>query len=300
MNCILVIRGAYDLGGSQFATPDPGCNPNVGVMHNPNTGSIASNARLTATLKSLYDNLAGYPVVSSDGTEHSNIFHLLLDPEMLELLDSTDDPNSDVSTQIPVYDYCGSIIGFTTNYVQQEQQTSDGSDPTVPNSPGFHAGGLITDTGNTTGDTSSVQNTTVEYTINSGGGSTVYIVNSLAAQLSLQTNTHDIVVRSDILTTFVRKDTATFNTGTISDYQQASVTFTTFGKNVNELSGDGFVIKDGDGAIARIITGQANQIEVLNADGKGGNPLITRRRHSLRHRQRGSCFLLAPACRDQP
>lgn len=268
------IRGAYDLGGSQFATPDPGCNPNVGVMHNPNTGSIASNARLTATLKSLYDNLAGYPVVSSDGTEYSNIFHLLLDPEMLELLDSTDDPNSDVSTQIPVYDYCGSIIGFTTNYVQQEQQTSDGSDPTVPNSPGFHAGGLITDTGNTTGDTSSVQNTTVEYTINSGGGSTVYIVNSLAAQLSLQTNTHDIVVRSDILTTFVRKDTVTFNTGTIADYQQASVTFTTFGKNVNELSGDGFVIKDGDGAIARIITGQANQIEVLNADGKGGNPLI--------------------------
>ena len=37
---------------------------------------------------------------------------------------------------------------------------------------------------------------------------------------------------------------------------------------------EGFVIKDGDGAVARVLTGQTNQIEVLNADGKGGNPLI--------------------------
>jgi hypothetical protein len=268
------INGAYDLGGSQFATPDPGCNPNVGVMHNPNTGSIASNARLTSSLKALYDNLAGYPVIANDGTEYPNIFHLLLDPEMLDLLDRTDDPQSDVTNQIPVLDYCGNIIGYTTNYVQQEPQKSDGSDPSVPNSPGYHAGGLITDSGNNTDDTQTVQNTTVQYTFESGGGSTVYIVNSEAAQLALQTNTHDIVVRSDILTTFVRKDTATFDTGTITDYQQASVTFTVFGKNVNELSGNGFVIKDGDGAVARIITGQANQIEVLNGDGRGGNPII--------------------------
>lgn len=267
------IKGAYNLGGSQFATPDPGCNPNVGVMHNPNTGSIASNARLTATLKSLYDNLAGYPVIANDGTEYSNIFDLLLEPELLAILDTDDDPNSDVSTQIPVYDYCGTIIGYTTNYVQQEVKSSEGSDPTVPNSPGYHAGGLVTDTGNTTGDTTSVQSTTVEYNIGTGG-STVYIVSSEAAQLALQTNTHDIVVRSDILTTFVRKDTSTFATGTMSDYQQASVTFTTFGQNVNELVGEGFVIKDGDGAIARILTGQSDQIEILNADGKGGNPII--------------------------
>lgn len=270
------IRGAYALGGSQFATPDPGCNSGVGVMHNPNTGSIASNARITSSLKSLYDNLAGYPVqynYNGEMIEYPNIFHVLLDQEMLDLLDKMDDPQSDVINQIPVYDYCGTIIGYTANYVQKENEKSEGSTPTVPNSPGYLAGGLTTDAGNTTSSTDTIQNTVVEYNVGTGGA-VVYIVSSQEAQLSLQTNTHDIVVRSDILTTFVRKDTATFATGTMSDYQQASVTFTAFGKSVNELSGDGFVIKDGTGSVARVITGQANQIEVLNGDGRGGNPLI--------------------------
>ena len=60
----------------------------------------------------------------------------------------------------------------------------------------------------------------------------------------------------------------------MSDYQQSSVTFTAFGKNVNELSGTGFVAKDGTVAIARSINGTNNEITVINGSGAGGNPTI--------------------------
>ena len=62
------INGAYALGGSQFATPDPNCHTGIGVMHNPQNGSIAANARLASSMKGLYDRLAGYPVTYRPGT----------------------------------------------------------------------------------------------------------------------------------------------------------------------------------------------------------------------------------------
>lgn len=286
------IQGAYALGGSQFAAPDSGCNSEIGVMHNPFNGSIADNARLVTSMKSLYDRLAGYPVTYRPGTsfggtegqnpisassggepvEYANIFELLFDQELLDLLAQADDPQSTVDNQIPVRDYCGNIIGYTTNYVQHEQQTSDGTTPTVPNSPGWAAGGLQTSTGGTTSNTQTADGGSI--TINQGGGANVYLVNSEAAQLALNASSLDIVVRTDILTVFVRKDTAQFNTGTISDYQQSSVTLTAFGNSVNQLSSYGFVVKDGNTAIARTITGATNEITVTNGSGAGGDPII--------------------------
>ena len=290
------INGSYSLGGSQFATPDPSCNSGVGVMHNPQNGSVASNARLASSMKGLYDKLAGYPVTYRPGTslggsngsvpisasnlsqqesdpiEYENIFKLLFDDDFLTLLDQADDPQSNVDNQIPVYDYCGTIIGYTTQVVQREDDKSLGSDPTVPNSPGYLAGGLSTSDGNTATDNPTVASGSIS--VQSGGGANVYLVNSEAAQLALQTNTNDLVVRTDILTIFARLDTASFNFGTMSDYQQSSVTFTAFGKNVNELSGTGFVAKDGAVAIARSINGTNNEITVINGSGAGGNPTI--------------------------
>jgi hypothetical protein len=176
------IGGAFSQGGSQFGG-NPGCNTEVGVMHNPNS-SVASNARYTTTLKSMYDNLAGYPVqyqynrdpatggplITGGGgsggggsggggagglgevIDYPNIFHLLLDDAMLELLDNDDDPVSNISNQQPVYDYCGNIIGYTANYVQRPVQQSAGAVPSAPTLgdgtvyPGYQAGGLTTDT----------------------------------------------------------------------------------------------------------------------------------------------------------
>ena len=290
------INGAYSLGGSQFATPDPNCHSGVGLMHNPNNGSIASNARLASSMKGLYDRLAGYPVTYRPGTtlggssgtvpisasgldpnnaqpiEYENIFKLLFDDDFLTLLDQADDPQSNVDNQIPVYDYCGTIIGYTTNVVQKEADKSLGSDPTAPNSPGYLAGGLNTSDGTTAESTPTVSEGTIS--VQGGGGSNVYLVNSEQAQLALQTNTHDLVVRTDILTIFARLDTSVYNFGTMLDYQQSSVTFTAFGKNVNELTGAGFVAKDGTVAIARSIIGSTNQITVINGSGSGGNPTI--------------------------
>lgn len=290
------INGAYSLGGSQFATPDPNCHSGVGLMHNPNNGSIASNARLASSMKGLYDRLAGYPVTYRPGTtlggssgtvpisasgldpnnaqpiEYENIFKLLFDDDFLTLLDQADDPQSNVDNQIPVYDYCGTIIGYTTNVVQKEADKSLGSDPTAPNSPGYLAGGLNTSDGTTAESTPTVSEGTIS--VQGGGGSNVYLVNSEQAQLALQTNTYDLVVRTDILTIFARLDTSVYNFGTMLDYQQSSVTFTAFGKNVNELTGAGFVAKDGTVAIARSIIGSTNQITVINGSGSGGNPTI--------------------------
>jgi hypothetical protein len=283
------IRGAYSQGGSQFATPDSGCNSEVGVLHNPITSAVSDNARITSSLKALYDNLAGYPVryqragssslpnngqptAGQDTTyiEYPNIFHVLLEPEFIELLNRADNPNPNITNQIPVYDYCGSIIGYTTQFVQGSDETSQGTAPTVPNSPGYLAGGLSTSQ-NSVSTTDTIAGGTVSI---SGGGNTVYFVSSLDAQLALQANTNDIIVRTDILTIFIRKSTVDFNTGTIQDYQQSSVTFSFFGNSVNDLQGEGFVVKSGNTAIVRQILGTTNQIEVDNNAGQGGNVVI--------------------------
>ena len=168
------IGGSYARGGSQFAASDSNCNAQIGVMHNGASGGIAGNARLTSQLKSLYDRLGGYPVQYSKGSstgqvnvghqydtngdrvfgeevvEFPNIFHLLLDQELLDILQREDDPRPNVDSQTPVYDYCGNVIGFTQNFEQREIEKSDGSNPVAPNSPGYNAGGFTTDTSNIT------------------------------------------------------------------------------------------------------------------------------------------------------
>ncbi len=286
------ISGSYSSGGSQFATPDGSCNSEVGVLHNPTSGNIADNARLTSSLKSLYDRMAGYPVqyslgastggsgtghqfdsngkriLSGDVVEYPNIFHLLLDPEMIALLDTLDDPQPEINNQVPVYDYCGNIIGYTSNLSQRDlDEKSQGTNPSVPNSPGYLAGGLPTSTSGTTstgGDVTVINNFT-------SGGATLYIVSSEAGQLSLSVNTNDLVVRSDQLATYVRLDTATFNTGTMADYQPSTPILNPFVADLNTTNNSGIIIKDGNTSRARALEGQAGQISIANPTGQGGN-----------------------------
>ena len=289
------IGGSFARGGSQFATPDAGCNAQIGVMHNSNTGGMAGNARLTSQLKSLYDRLGGYPVQYSLGqstaqqgvghqydtngnrvfgnntVEFPNIFHLLLDDELLNLLQQNDDPQPDVDTQTPVYDYCGNIIGYTQNFAQRETEQSEGSLPTTPQDrPGFNAGGFTTDTSNIAGSGATVQGTTV---INNfaGTGNTLFVVASEAAQNTLTTNENDIVVRSDILTVFTRKDPSTNSTGTLSDYQQATSTLLEFLNSLNVEQGSGLIVKDAGVSRARKVETTSGQLKITNADGIGGD-----------------------------
>ena len=176
-------------------------------------------------MKSLYDRLGGYPVQYSRGEstgqnqaghqydsnnervfgepviEYPNIFSVLLDQELLDLLLKNDDPQPNVDSQTPVYDYCGNVIGFTTNHQQRETQSSEGSTPTIPDSPGHNAGGFVTDVSNRAGTGSTVGGTTVIQNFN-GSTNTLFVVGSEAQQLALTTNVNDIVVRTDILTIF--------------------------------------------------------------------------------------------------
>lgn len=285
------ISGSYAPGGSQFATPDSNCNSEIGMLHNPGDGPISGNSRLTSQLKSLYDRLAAYPVQYSLGEatgaghqydqngdrvfggdiiEYPNIFHLLLDDEMLALLKAADDPQPNIDTQTPVYDYCGNIIGYTAEYTQQEIETSAGSTPTVPNSPGFKAGGFITDGTTTAGSSNAVSGTTVINNFNNSG-SNLYLVSSEEGMLALQTNTDDIVVRTDILTIFTRKDAGLNNSGTLSDYQQATSTLFDFLSNLNTETQSGIIVKDSGTSKARSVEGTSGQTRVVNGDGLGGN-----------------------------
>ena len=283
------ITGSYASGGSQFANPDDGCNTQVGVLHNPSSGGVAGNARMMSQLKGLYDRLGAYPVQYSQGhsggtqfdsngnrilqgevVEYPNIFHLLLEQSLLDIIQKDDNPTPDVSNQTPVVDYCGSIIGYTTSFEQKETQNSEGATPTTPNSPGYKAGGLVTDVSNIAGSSASSGGTTVVNNFNNTG-STLFVVSSESSMLSINASTNDIVVRSDILTIFTRKDTNLFSTGTLNDFQQATSTLATFLTNLNAETGSGLVIKDSGVSRARKVVGGTGQISVTNGDGVGGD-----------------------------
>lgn len=271
------ITGAHDLGGSNFtpSTTEYQTSDRVGVMHNPGSGNVASNAGIANSMKSLYDNLAGYPVQYTDPTtgeveEYANIFELLFDDEILDILKRDDEPLPTVSNQVPVYDYCGNIKGYREVFEQRDQQTSDGTEPAeLSNNPGYNAGGYSTFASGGGGSTAS--NTTIVYNTTTGSSGAVHIVGSQSGQLSLSLNTGDIVVRSDILTSYVKKNTST---GTMSDFQQMNETFSVFLKSLNNLSSSGIVVKNGDTALTRGIYGTQNQINVNNSTGAGGDVVI--------------------------
>lgn len=140
--------GAITLGGSQFpdlcshsAIP----NTELGILHNPQSSGIQGNTRLAASLKSTFDRLAGYPVVDNNGTVHENIFKLFLDDCMIELLRRPSNPQPFIGERVPVVNYCGDIIGYTTNIIQQEADRSSGKIPNMITEPGFMANGIDTD-----------------------------------------------------------------------------------------------------------------------------------------------------------
>jgi len=274
------ISGAHDLGGSNFTQNVSGTYDNtgrVGVMHNPGSGNVAGNAGLANSMKGLYDNLAGYPVQYTDPEtgeieEYDNIFELLFDDELLDILKREDDPLPTVSNQVPVFDYCGNIKGYREVYEQRDTQTSAGSTPVdEANNPGYNAGGFSTFATGSGGSTTSGTTTIVYNNTSSGSASSVHIVGSESGMLALTTSPGDIIVRSDQLTSYVKNNGTT---GTMSDFQLMSRIFTTLLENLNNLTSDGYVVKNGDSVITRGIYGTTNQVFAFNNQGLGGNTVI--------------------------
>lgn len=259
------VVGTENLGGSQFAndTDTAEFNPNMGVLHNAGAAGIQGNTRVASLIKALYDKFAGYPVVDADGNVYNNIFELILEPGLLDLLRKDIDPSPDISNTQPVYNYCGEVVGYTTNVNQTSPSSSSGDIPVTPISPGYNAGGFNTTStgGGISGGTTVINNTTVN-------GGTIHIVGSEAAQLNLNVNENDIVVRTDQDISYVKNSN---NTGTMADYTQMAIPFDLFVRNLDQESGNGIVVKDGVFSKTRQIVPLNGQLTINNNNGTTGD-----------------------------
>lgn len=128
-----------EYGGSEFGQQGP-INTKMGVIHDPEVAGIQGNTRIASLLKSSYDQLAGYPVIDSDGNVYDNIFQLFLDDSLISLLRNPVNPSPEIVEQQPVYNYCGEIVGYTNIITQERQNRSLGDEPTENTEPGSYTG----------------------------------------------------------------------------------------------------------------------------------------------------------------
>lgn len=135
----------YDQGGSDLSETPRDTNPGIGCLFNANDEGIQGATSNGSSIWSSYQQLGSYQVTDDDGNVYNNIFELFCDDDLLRILRRTPDPTPELSDQVPVRNYCGEIIGYTTEVNQSPIQTvSVGTVPEVINQPGFNAGGLPT------------------------------------------------------------------------------------------------------------------------------------------------------------
>jgi hypothetical protein len=274
-----VVGTEGELGGSMFSNDvSTTTNTEMGLMHNAGAAGIQGNTRLASQLKAQYDRLAGYPVVDKNGKVYKNIFELILEPGLLALLDSLQDPSPEISERQPVFSYCGEIVGYTASVTQDDPDNSSGYVPatTTPEGesvditsyPGYNAGGINTTGSNGSGAGGS-STTIINSTTVSGG--TVKIVGSLSAQLALASSLSegDIVVRSDINVAYSRNSNAVTNT--ITDYTAMATPVGNYLQDLDANAGSGIVVKDGLLSQTRKLTTTSNQLQILNDTGQGGD-----------------------------
>jgi hypothetical protein len=126
-----------DIGGSQFEGSTGELNTKIGVLHNPNELGMSGNISIAAGLRNAYNQLAGYPVVDSDGNVYENIFKLFLEDDMIDLLKRRAVPNKRITRQEPIYNYCGQIVGYNTIEVREgDEERSRGDVPVASTAPG--------------------------------------------------------------------------------------------------------------------------------------------------------------------
>ena len=124
--------GVNGKGGSLFAPTDR-IHTGIGVGIDPNIMTLMQAQGIANNLKANYDALKAYEV---DG-QGNNIFHYLLEPELIAKLEDNNDPVATIAGQNPVFDYCGKIIGYTSANIQQNTQTSTGASATITTQPGL-------------------------------------------------------------------------------------------------------------------------------------------------------------------
>lgn len=274
------VTGTYSTGGSDLFEGARHVNDSMGALYNADDEGIQGATRNAGALWGAYQQLGSYQVVDTDGNIYNNIFELFVDEDMLRLLRSTPNPIPEISEQIPVYNYCGEIIGYTKAILQETLDASVGEVPDPIDQPGFNAGGLPTNPVTAgeaiaaTYDGGTVNNNITNLTEIDGS---VLFVDSEAELLTSGAVEGQMVYRNDTGVTYVHNGGTS---GTISDYNVIGSSggagdLSAFLANVNVGTGNGFLVRSGDSEIYRTITGTSSQITVLNGSGASTNPKIS-------------------------
>lgn len=267
------VSGSYSQGGSDLAETPRVVNEGLGVLFNATDEGIQGATRYGGQLWAAYQQLGSYQVVDSDGNVYNNIFELFVDDDLMRVLRRTSNPTPEISEQVPVYNYCGEVVGYTKTTTQAEEDTSVGLVPGTIDQPGFNAGGIqtnpITEAQDQTGGGTVVNEIT---NITNVEGSTTLFADSEFAQLNLTTTKGQLVFRTDTSLLYVDNGGTS---GTMADYTTVTKTLGTFLNTVNTVTGIGILSRNNDAAEYRTITGTSNQITVTNGSGASGNPTIS-------------------------
>src|SRR6056300_1257334 len=235
----------YTSGGSALHGGDCSSQFNIprsiGVcITNTNPGSVKDSLSFAAQLRGTFEKLGGYPVVgqvsindtkgtklqdqtnggtysqeqidkwTSQGLESrsfNNIFELLVEPEMLELLKKPNNYEKLITNIIPIYDYCGNIIRYESVIEQGSDSTTtiltSSTDSSVSvSAPGVSTSRTTTNTGATT--VSSGSDSSGSGSGNAGGSvtATIIVVNSESGMVSLDVINNAIIYRTDLRSLF--------------------------------------------------------------------------------------------------
>jgi len=275
------VTGTYDQGGSELRESPRETHTGIAALFNSQDEGIQGATRTAAVIQGAYQQLGSYQVVDSDGNVYNNIFELFCDEELLRILRRTPNPSPEISEQIPVFSYCGEIIGYTKNITQENPTQSEGLKPETIEDPGFDAGGLPTNPvneaiaqGEAAGGGTVVTN--VNNTTNIDGAT--LFVNSETELVNSGASAGQQVFRNDNGVTYLRNQEP--ETNTLADYEivgggGGGDTLGSFLTEVNENVGNGLLARSTNTPFYRTITGTANQITVQNGNGQAGNPTLS-------------------------
>ena len=124
-------KGTESNGGSTFS-PTTRVNTGVGVAVDQDNMTLAKSQQYASSLQSLYNSLKAYAV----DEQGNNIWHYLLEPEMIARLENNGDPSIPLSELLPIKDECGRIISYATNITQAVQELSSGGPAEATAQPG--------------------------------------------------------------------------------------------------------------------------------------------------------------------
>jgi hypothetical protein len=269
----------YDQGGSDLAESPRTINEGIGTLYNASEEGIRGAVDVANKLHAIEQVTGGYPLVDDSGRTYSGPLELICDEDLLRILRRPSNPTPDIAEQVPIFNYCGEIVGYQRIESQSNQEVSVGLPPGTINQPGFNAGGLPTSPINEAiaGEAALGGGTVINQITNvTNLDGSVIIVDDEAGLLSSGSSLGQLVYRTDIDTLYVDNG-GTSNT--IADYEvvgggSSSGSLGPFLTTVNSSTGLGIMVRNFDTPLYRTLQGTATQITISNGNGTLGNPTI--------------------------